>query len=47
MSFGALEHKVVDYLILKEKYPKNFFIKYEDLINNKNKPLKKSQIYSV
>ena len=35
-------HKVVDYLILKEKYPKKiFFIKYEDLINNKNKTIKK------
>ena len=34
-------HKVIDYLILKKKYPKKIIIlKYEDLVNNTEKKLK-------
>ena len=35
-------HKVVDYLLLKKKYPNNiFFIKFEDIISNPEKISKK------
>lgn len=35
-------HKVLDYLILKKKYPKNILIiQYEDLVNNTENTLKK------
>ena len=35
-------HKVVDYLLLKKKYPKNIIIlQYEDLVNDTSKTIEK------